>query len=262
MPESVTDRPASALEYVFLLTKNSRYFFDMEAIRKKFNTNHSIKGRGMKGNPNRNDSGQECGYGEALGRNYRNTDLFFESIKPPHGLISAGDELLGLYVNPQALKEAHFASFPFKLVEPLIKAGSSGRGCCPKCGSPWERGVERKTATPGQKPGYTKNCTMRNDGERAENFTDMDTRTLSWSPTCSCNAGETIPCTILDIFFGSGTVAVVAERLGRKWVGIELSKDYIEIAKNRIEKAADPGAYKQAEVEQQTGQANLFKEVP
>ena len=51
--------------------------------------------------------------------------------------------------------------------------------------------------------------------------------------TCSCNAGFQ-PGLILDPFMGSGTVALVAEENHRRWLGIELSKEYIEIAESRL----------------------------
>ena len=47
-------------------------------------------------------------------------------------------------INPQPYPEAHFATFPEKLVEPCILAGTSEWGCCPECGAPWERVVETK----------------------------------------------------------------------------------------------------------------------
>jgi DNA modification methylase len=40
--------------------------------------------------------------------------------------------------------------------------------------------------------------------------------------------------TVLDPFFGSGTVGVVAQRLGRQWIGCELSEEYIKIAEQRL----------------------------
>ena len=39
---------------------------------------------------------------------------------------------------------------------------------------------------------------------------------------------------VLDPFMGSGTTAYVAQRLGRKWIGIELNPEYAEIIKNKI----------------------------
>lgn len=50
-------------------------------------------------------------------------------------------------------------------------------------------------------------------------------------------AGSSAGDTVLDPFFGSGTVGLVASRNDRKWVGIELNSDYIEIARKRIESA-------------------------
>lgn len=70
-------------------------------------------------------------------------------------------------ISVQPTKEAHFATFPEKLVEPCILAGTK-------------------------------------EGD-----------------------------VVLDPFFGSGTTGRVAERLGRRWIGIELNKEYIEIAKKR-----------------------------
>jgi len=338
MPESTTDRPASALEYVFLLSKSQKYFFDMEAIRKNFNTDHSVKGRGIKGNPNRNDGGQECGYGQGAGRNFRNTDLFFESISPPHGAIFAGDELVGLDINPQAYKEAHFATFPRRIPEVAILAGTSEKGCCPECGSPWERITriteEYKNITArGNKPdtaklglflkksreslglaqneiskyfpsksggltgcvsnwesgnnvptieqwGKLKEVLNLNDDfdKDVEDWWHLDgssawadgynldeklvkrqgtahpsqvpqkSKTIGWRPTCSCydmvKLGDVlpvgpvpkdpIPCTVLDIFGGAMTTALVAEKHNRKWIMVELSPEYAEMGKKRI----------------------------
>ena len=39
---------------------------------------------------------------------------------------------------------------------------------------------------------------------------------------------------VLDPFFGSGTTGYVAQKLGRRWIGIELNEDYIKIAKKRL----------------------------
>ena len=75
------------------------------------------------------------------GRNFRNTDLFFQSIEAPHGMIFAGDEMVCIDVNPQSYAEAHFATFPEALIEPLIKAGTSEKGCCPECGTPPDPGA-------------------------------------------------------------------------------------------------------------------------
>ena len=53
---------------------------------------------------------------------------------------------------------------------------------------------------------------------------------------CSCSA-PTQPGVVLDPFLGSGTVAVVAERIGRDWLGIELNPAYVALAEQRITRA-------------------------
>jgi site-specific DNA-methyltransferase (cytosine-N4-specific) len=115
MPESVKDRPTRAHEYLFMFTKDERYFYDRKAIL------------------------------ELNGRNCRSV----------------------WNVHTQGFSGAHFATFPPKLIEPCIKAST--------------------------RPG------------------DF----------------------VLDPFFGSGTVGVVADGLNRRYVGIELNPKYVEIASNR-----------------------------
>lgn len=116
MPESVRDRPTRAHEYLFMLTKSERYFYDREAVR------------------------------EPNGRNCRSV----------------------WNVHTQGFNGAHFATFPPKLIEPCIRSSS--------------------------RPG------------------DF----------------------VLDPFFGSGTAGVVAETLGRRYVGIELNPEYVTLAAKRI----------------------------
>ncbi len=120
---------------------------------------------------------------------------------------------------------AHFATFPPKLVEPCIKAGTSEKGCCPECGTPWVRGIEVHDP----------------DGRLGRSWHDDDPgegrpihRTSGWQPLCDCGAGDPAPCTVLDPFGGSGTVGMVADRLGRDAILIELNPDYAQMAERRI----------------------------
>lgn len=70
--------------------------------------------------------------------------------------------------------------------------------------------------------------------------------TTGWMPTCECEgAGLWVrPCVVLDPFAGSGTTLLVAERLGRDSIGIELNPEYVAIAERRI-RARDPMAPKE-----------------
>jgi hypothetical protein len=63
--------------------------------------------------------------------------------------------------------------------------------------------------------------------------------TIGWVPTCDCDEAETVPCVVYDPFGGSGTTAVVANRLGRDAVFTELNSEYCKMAKERIH-SADP----------------------
>ena len=141
---------------------------------------------------------------------------------------------------------AHFACFPEKLVEPCILAGTSEKGCCPECGSPWERVVEKSggrdwhndkiidKGIPGQimgENGYKR-------GQSATPLNDVQqSQTIGWRKSCDCKTEETKPCVVLDTFLGSGASAIVANKYGRKFVGIDLSEEYLQnIAIPRIEK--------------------------
>ena len=94
---------------------------------------------------------------------------------------------------------AHFAVFPEALVERPLRATCPERTCS-SCGVAWQR----------QKGDIV--------------------------PTCSCGGGW-LPGLVLDPFMGSGTVAVVAERLERDWLGIELNPEFVAMAERRIARA-------------------------
>lgn len=129
----------------------------------------------------------------------------------------------------QAYPGAHFATFPSKLVEPCIKAGTSERGACADCGASWERTIERTRVD--DRDGTRE----RNVGGRTDGFTrliapggvrpDVVT-TTGWRPTCRHDAAP-VPATVLDPFAGTGTVGLVAQRLSRRAVLIDLNPDYI-----------------------------------
>ena len=70
-------------------------------------------------------------------------------------------------------------------------------------------------------------------GDRSGGFYP-DCSTLGWRPTCGCGAEQAVPATCLDIFSGSGTTLLVARKLGRHGIGIELSPEYAAMARKRI----------------------------
>ena len=59
-------------------------------------------------------------------------------------------------------------------------------------------------------------------------------KTLGWLQSCKCSASSPVPAQCLDPFGGAGTVGLVAERLGRNSITIEISPDYADTARRRI----------------------------
>jgi DNA modification methylase len=161
MPESVRDRCTKSHEYIFMLTKNARYYFNNDAIREPLaqttiTRDKSPRGRSQDGGGSAK-SLAGYSYSKTLGNMQSNPqgrnkrDVWFVPTKP--------------------FKGAHFAVMPEAIVEPCVLASS--------------------------------------------------------------RLGDTV----LDPFTGSGTVAVVANKHGRSFVGTELNPEYAEIAKNRITQA-------------------------
>lgn len=233
MPESVRDRPTSAHEHVFLLTKAQRYFYDADAIaedatwpigegdRTRGQTAYASAQAGAKGNPQRDSSGGVGGNG--VTRNARN--VWTIATRPYSG--------------------AHFATMPPDLAERCIKAGTSERGACPACGAPWARQATRDlvpTAAvswgtrPDERDAASDGRDQGSNRTRDGHVPGMAVRTTTtgWAPSCACPPREPVPSPVLDPFGGAGTTALVAERLGRASVLIDLNLEYKALAERRL----------------------------
>ena len=156
MPESVTDRCTKSHEYIFLLTKSARYFYDCDAVREKAVDDEKTFYAKLDKQPHK---------GQRDPGGHRETTGGFQ-----HATFNpAGRNRRSVWtITTKPFKEAHFATFPPEIPEICIKAGS--------------------------KPGDT----------------------------------------ILDPFSGAGTTGVVAEKLGRKYIGIELNPSYVSMSEDRI----------------------------
>lgn len=121
MPESVKDRPTKSHEYIFLMAKNPKYYYDAEAIREPWiNRENDIK-RAIDGNYKYEGKFKD-GYDKA---NSRNNHLNAHATGQPIGNPLTGRNKRSVWtVNTTPYKEAHFATFPPKLIEPCILAGS------------------------------------------------------------------------------------------------------------------------------------------
>jgi DNA modification methylase len=155
MPESVRDRPTKAHEYLFLLTKNARYYWDADAVREP----HTAIPFG----------GKDKGYAPSEKDPHFTSQSAIRDGAGRMGNPEGGRNIRSVWtIATHPFSEAHFATFPPALVEPCIKAGTK-------------------------------------EGD-----------------------------TVLDPFFGAGTVGLVADRLGRDCIGIELNPEYAAMARKRI----------------------------
>ena len=238
MPESVRDRCTKAHEYVFLLTKSERYYYDSMAVSEPL-ADSSIDrasrkkrliektGKGTLGKQVARGVEASHSYaGLALGRNGRTGYDLETGLRNKRSVWS---------VPTRSYKGAHFATMPPQLAELCILAGTSSDGCCSVCGAPRERVVERRR-TP-TRPGADTKVTgdSMTDGNRDPQRHVTTTKTTGWKSTCHHSEG-TSPCVVLDPFAGSGTTLAVAVENGRAGVGCELNAEYIALANERIAK--------------------------
>jgi DNA modification methylase len=223
MPESVRDRPTKAHEYVFLLSKQPRYYYDAEAVREATSPHSDFRTTPRTGSPP-----SAAAYGSLERSNIRSR-LGCGSV----GNSSGRNARTVWTITPRPFKGAHFATFPAELAERCIKAGSSERGKCPECGAVWVRVVERETMVLAKSARseamgeYDRTCTS------GKMVSPPRSITAGWRPTCSHDL-EPVPDVVLDPFAGAGTVGLVCQRLGRDHLGIELNPEYRQMAIDRI----------------------------
>lgn len=243
MPESVTDRPTTAHEYVFLLTKSASYYYDAEAIKEPAASGILFGGSGPGGyDASRKDNGRRD-LSEITTRNARSVwsaeeDEYLQFLQWKAERAGALRDVWPIPSQPYA--GAHFATMPPELARRCILAGTSARGCCPKCGAPYEREVERERLRRDElpkgdaryRPNRYAGAYEDINGKGDAGYTEV--KTLGWSASCECNAGEPVGCLVMDPFSGSGTTGKVALENGRRYVGIELNREYIEQSEARL----------------------------
>jgi hypothetical protein len=136
----------------------------------------------------------------------------------------------------QPYPEAHFATFPEKLVEPMVLAGASPKACG-ECGAPWRR-VEYEN--PGNRSTNGPRSTeRRHETAGFSQCLEKRVETTGWQPTCDHN-DDSGRCVVLDPFAGSGTTLKVAIERGRDAIGIELNPEYVKLAERRLAGVTPP----------------------
>lgn len=228
MPESAKDRPTRSHEYLFLLSKSDKYFYDHCAIREPYaedswariqrgrSKDHKYVDGGPGNQTLARDVSKACTYIE--GRNKRT--VWTVPLKP--------------------FKGAHFATFPPDLIKPCILAGTSEKAC-PACGAPW---IREKIKT-----GHKNNREAAHVPNNRPTKTDL----TGWAPTamgtdnfmpgCRCGIREgegnrgndgSGRCIIIDPFGGAGTTTMEGMRHDRDTVYIDINPEYLGLTLDRV----------------------------
>jgi len=138
MPETVQDSPTSATEKVFLLTKSSKYFYDVEAVRNPPSDSYANDPRWKTGSTDRN---QKNGYDEAMAQNPKKLHKVFDKQSghgrrhagfnerwdesEQNGTVVQGSNMRNYWVlGPEPFPDSHFATFPTEVPKKCILAGS------------------------------------------------------------------------------------------------------------------------------------------
>ena len=228
MPSSVRDRFTVDYEYVFFFVKNKKYWFEKQfeifaesTLSDKPTRDRKVGSAFVDGTPGRSKQyGGKVVMPDLQGRNKR--CVWTITTKPYKG--------------------AHFAVYPEKLIETPVKAGCP-EFVCKKCGKAREKIYDRKVSFhsgSGKSGNIPKGKWEGGEQQISGNYDirmgpRVDFKEKGYTK-CKCNAGFSAG-TVLDPFIGSGTTAVVAKKLNRNWLGIELNPDYIKLAEKRIANA-------------------------
>ncbi len=241
MPYQGKDRTSCAHEYVLMFTKSKKNYWDVEATREPLAPDSLARSMRRKGNGKYYGSTPHEIGNIARGENY-GPDGNPEKICNPLGRQMRSVRT----VANRGTRRKHFAVYPVKLIEPYILSGTSERGCCPECGAPWARIIEWHDYPddPAIRGGSYQQSTHNRMHELSKRKGEPKGRKfpvlMGWQPSCRCNAGDPVPCRVLDPFAGSGTTGIVCERFNRDAVLIDLNPDFVAIARERIHAEGHP----------------------
>jgi DNA modification methylase len=218
MPSSAKDRFTVDFEYLFFFSKQKKYYFEqqfeentigtLERARYKQGTKVHSKRIGDDGHP----------------------DMYLTDI------ITNGRNKRCVWTIPtMPCSEAHFAVYPEKLIETPIKAGCP-EFICKKCGKARKKIIEYgdKFTMDGlpHKSGQPHSCNKKEKGSGRYHLPSREITQKGYTD-CGCNAGLE-PGIVLDPFAGRGTTGIVAQKLGRQYVLIELGEYYAGLCRKNL----------------------------
>jgi len=242
MPSSANDRFTVDFEYVFFFVKSKKYWFEQQ-----FEEHMTQEDR-----PNGIIRNRIFNYDSKLNklRGFK-TKKIEEEIQGPqyHGKDinygKQGRNKRAVWTIPtQPFPEAHFAVYPEKLIEPMIKAGCP-KFVCKKCGkarvkitkrekAPVEVFTNKNTSKESFTGSYIEG-EMRGQGQKLQNWRENHPDKFIGYTNCGCNAGWEGGI-VLDPFMGAGTTALVALKQKKRFIGIEIKQGYIDMSNKRIAK--------------------------
>lgn len=237
LPESVTDRFRDNWESIFHLTKSERYFAAIDEIREPHvepKSSHSRKNGDRDAGPEAAKKGSD---GVGRDQSWVVREREYNPLgKVPGSVWRIASEPLRI---PDWAKEKynlpdHFAAFPTEIPRRLI-LGFSPSGICTACNEP-RRPVVEKTKTWVRPSSSRDNHTA---GHAREQRQDVLTEVTITGYACRCpdTSAPTRNAVVLDVFGGTGTTALVAENVGRTGISLDLSSDYCNLARWRIEES-------------------------
>ena len=245
-------RCTTAHEYVFQFSKSERYFCDAMGVAEKSTSSPHRPGAGQK---------NEAAIASDVRRSLARHILDVTETRNPRSVWTSGDryfrlkgdvtdeqrklllDFLGNYfdetnevgtvmrMSTEPFKQAHFATFPSKLPDKILRAATSEKGCCPTCLVPWAPIVERERIA--TRPAIDCKHDETGEANRDPQRHIATKRVVGWRACCNCG-GEPIPMLVLDPFAGAGTTIMAARRLGLRAIGLELNPEYAAMARERI----------------------------
>ena len=216
MPSSVKDRFTVDFEKLFFFVKSKKYWFETQYEELAYQDRRGNQRIAYKGKLEKNRDKF----------NIQPVDYFGQ---PPQGR----NKRTVWTITTKPYKEAHFATYPEQLCETPIKAGCP-KFICKKCGKAREKIIEIIPNPERSQDGRTHTTEKHRLGKTPVPEKGWQTEKIEKGLSdCGCNAGWEKGI-VLDPFFGAGTTGLVAQKLKRNYIGIELNPEYIKIAEQRL----------------------------
>lgn len=229
MPCSAKDRFTVDHEYLYFFSAKNRYYFEQQFEPWTDQREHDIA---------------RAKYGHKKYKGKWTQTEGKGSLALPESKI-VGDPHLGRNkrtvwkIPTDASSEAHFAIFPEKLIESPINAGCP-QFICKACGRSRKKIYEKgytdhiaKTKSRYIDKSNAKRLALLRQSARKQGFEYRNQSIFKGYTDCGCGAGFR-PGIVLDPFAGRGTTGLVAQRLGRSYLLIEISKEYAKLCEKNL----------------------------